>query len=517
MRMLLTVVLIVVGCGTAWGADWLTDGGNSKRTAWQKDETILTKANISEMKLLWTMKLDNEPRQMHSLFPPLIVGSVTTSSGPKEVAIVAGVSDNLFAIDVEKGELLWSKRFESNWKPAAGGRGSGILCPGGLTATPVIGPTGTPGKYTVYVASWDGRLRRLNVADGEDIAPSAKFMPPNGKPYALNLVDNVIYTHSAQHCGGNPNMVYSYDLETGLVGSWGPAGGGMWGRTGPAISSNGTLYTGTGDGVWDPENGVYGNGIIGVQLNPDTKAMELVDYYGPSNAVWLFKRDLDMQVTPAIFDYKGKELMVDAAKECRIYLMDTESIGGDDHRTPVYRTPLICNEEVNFASAGIWGSMASWEEPDGTRWVLTPFWGPKHSAFHASIEYGEVKDGAIAAFHVEEPDGKLWLKPVWISRDMNRAEPPIIANDMVFTYGNGEDTHQAMYDAGLTNTAEERIAGSTHAVLYVLDARSGKELWSSGDQIKSWNHWSGISLANGRVYIATFDGILYCFGIDPGT
>ena len=53
------------------------------------------------------------------------------------------------------------------------------------------------------------------------------------------------------------------------------------------------------------------------------------------------------------------ELMVDAGKECRVYLMDTESIGGDDHRTPLYRTPLICNEDVNFASAGIWGSMAT--------------------------------------------------------------------------------------------------------------------------------------------------------------
>ena len=27
--------------------------------------------------------------------------------------------------------------------------------------------------------------------------------------------------------------------------------------------------------------------------------------------------------------------MIDASKECRVYLMDTESIGGDDHRTPV--------------------------------------------------------------------------------------------------------------------------------------------------------------------------------------
>lgn len=514
MRALTTLIAITLLCAPAWSADWLTDGGDSKRTAWQRDETIFTKENVKNTKLLWKIKLDNEPRQMHSLFPALIVGRVDTNDGPKQIAVVTGVSDNLYAIDVASGKLLWKKHFESNWTPPPDGRGAYVLCPGGIMATPVIGPAETPGKYTIYAVSWDGRLRRLNVADGEDVAPPAKFMPPNGKPYALNLVDNVIYTHSAQRCGGNPNMAYTYDLATDKVGSWGPAGGGMWGRTGPAVSSNGTLYTGTGDGVWDPENGIFGNGIIGVQLDPETKSLELVDYYGPSNAVWLLKRDLDMQVTPAIFDYKDRELMVDAGKECRVYLMDTESIGGDDHRTPLYRTPLICNEQVNFASAGIWGSMASWEDTDGTRWVLTPIWGPKHSAFHAPIEHGEVKDGAIVAFKVEEKDGGLWLAPAWISRDMNRAEPPVIANGLVFAYGNGEDTHQAMPDVGLTNTAEERIAGSTHAVLYALDARTGEELWSSGDEIESWNHWSGISLANGRVYIATFDGMVYCYGIE---
>lgn len=514
MRVLKIVLAMTLGCAAAFAADWLTDGGNSKRTAWQQDETIFTPANVGRTKLLWKLKLDNEPRQMHSLFPPLIAGRVNTADGPKQIALIAGVSDNLFAIDVEQGELLWTKHFESSWKPSPDDGPASVLCPGGLTATPVIGPTGAPGKYTVYAVSWDGMLRRLNLADGEDVAPPAKFMPPNGKPYALNLVDNVVYTHTAERCGGNPNTVYAYDLETDKVGTWGPAGGGMWGRTGPAISSSGTLYTGTGDGIWDPENGVFGSGIIGVQQNPDTKALELVDYYGPSNAVWLLKRDLDIAVTPAVFDYKGRELMVDAGKEGRVYLMDTESIGGDDHRTPLYRTPLICNEEVNMVSAGIWGSMASWEDTDGARWVLTPIWGPKHSAFSAPIEHGEVKDGAIVAFKVEEKDGKTWLAPAWISRDMNRAEPPVIANGIVFAYGNGEDTHQAMPDVGYTNTAEERIAGSTHAVLYALDARTGKELWSSGDQIKSWNHWSGFSIANGRVYIATFDGVLYCFGIE---
>jgi outer membrane protein assembly factor BamB len=511
MRRILVTTAITLGC--AFGADWLTDGGNSMRTAWQKDEKIFTLDNVKNTKLLWKLKLDNEPRQMHSLFPPLIVEKVNTPTGVRQIAIETGVSDNIYAIDVERGELIWKKHFVSTWTPPAnGGRGGGILCPGGITATPVIAPAAN-GKYTIYAASWDGMLHQLNVADGEDVAPPAKFMPPNGKPYALNLFNNVIYTHTAQGCGGNPNIAYSYDLATKKVGSWGPAGGGMWGRTGPAISADGTMYTGTGDGRWDPENGIYGNGIIGLKQNPETKSLELTDYYGPSNAEWLVKRDLDMQVTPVIFNYKGRELMVDAGKECRLYLMDTKSIGGDDHRTPLQRTPLLCNEDVNFASAGIWGSLASWEDSKGTRWVLTPIWGKKHSQFKAPIENGPVKDGAIVAFKVEEKGGKVQLTPAWISRDMNRAEPPVIANGIIFAYGNGENTDQAYADVGLDDVASRRIPASTHAVLYALDAQNGKELWSSGDEIKSWNHWSGLSLANGRVYIATFDNILYCYGI----
>lgn len=507
------IFAVALGCAIGWGADWLTDGGNPQRTAWQKDEKILTLDNVKNMKLLWKLQLDNEPRQMHSLFPPLIMEKVNTPSGVKQIAIETGVSDNLYGIDVEKGELLWKKHFNSTYTPPPNPRRGDILCPGGITATPVIAPAGTTGKYTIYAASWDGMLHQLNVADGEEIASPSKFMPPNGKPYALNLWNNVIYTHTAQGCGGNPNEVYAYDLKTKKVGTWGPAGGGMWGRTGPAISANGTMYTGTGDGKWDPEHGLYGNGIIGVQQNPQTKALELVDYFGPSNAEWLVKRDLDMQVTPAIFTYKGKEYMVDAGKECRMYLMDTQSIGGDDHRTPLYRSPLLCNEDVNFASAGIWGSLATWEDSKGTRWVLTPIWGKKHSQFHAPIEHGAVKDGAIVAFKVEEQNGKATLVPAWISRDMNRAEPPVIANGIVFAYGNGEDTEQAYPDVGLDDVADKRIPGSTRAVLYALDAQTGKELWNSGDQIAKWNHWTGLSIANGRVYIGTYDSILYCFGI----
>ncbi|MBM3756766.1 MAG: pyrrolo-quinoline quinone [Acidobacteria bacterium] len=495
------------------GADWLTDGGDIPRTNWQKDEKIINAANAKDIKLLWRIKLDNKARAMHNLLPPLVIGSVQTKNGPKQVVIQAGVSDNVYAIDVATGELVWKRQFESTFQDAPGGRGPSVLCPGGMTANVTIGPGDGPGKYIIYAASWDGRLWKLNAGDGEPIAPPAKFMPPNGKPYALSLRENVVYTHSAQGCGGNPNTVYSYDLATNKVGSWGPAGGGMWGRSGPAISKTGVLYTGTGDGVWDPENGLYGNGIIGVKQNAQTKALELVDYYGPSNAEWLRKRDLDMQVTPTIFEYQGKEYAVDASKECRMYLMDTESIGGDDHRTPVYRTPLICNEIVDFAEAGIWGSLANWKDSKGTQWVLTPFWGPKHSKYKAPIENGVVKKGAIAAFKVATRNGKVVLDPAWISRDMDQAEPPVIANGLVFAYGSGENTSQAYADVGLDFRAERRIPLSTRAVLYVLDAQTGKELYNSGNQIETFNHWSGLAVADGRVYINTFDGTLYCFGI----
>src|SRR5947209_10816145 len=155
MRTSRFVAALLAASAAACAADWLTDGYDSKRTAWQRDEKILSTASVKNMKLQWKLKLDNEPRQMHSLFPPLIVGKLETRNGPREVAIETGVSDNIYAIDVEKGEIIWKKHFESTLNPAGGGgRGGGILCPGGITATPVIAPA-AGGKYTIYVAAWD--------------------------------------------------------------------------------------------------------------------------------------------------------------------------------------------------------------------------------------------------------------------------------------------------------------------------------------------------------------------------
>ena len=266
-------------------ASWLTDGGDPQRTSWQQHETILSPATVKDMKLLWTVQTDNKPRQMHNLFPPLIVPDVQTGQGPREIAVVAGISDNIYGIDVATGTQIWKRHFDSTFEEPAGGRGYGPLCPGGLTATPVIAPMDAPGKYKVYAISWDGRLRQLDAATGEEIAAPEPFLPPNGKPYGLNLYNNVLYTTTAQGCGGNPNQFYGYDLATKRVGSYNPGSGGLWPRLGPSIGKDGTVYAGSGDGDYLPEQQIYGQAIIGVKQNPTTKALELKDWFAPANAV----------------------------------------------------------------------------------------------------------------------------------------------------------------------------------------------------------------------------------------
>ena len=516
MKRVQLCVLSAVVCMSAYSAEWLTNGGDAQRTNWQRDEHILTTENVKDLKLLWNLKLDNQPREMHSLFPPLIVTGVPSSNGVREIAIEAGISDNIFAINVNAGTLLWKKHFE--YPPPREGTGWDLgdpLCPGGQTASPVIGPPDDKGARTIYALAGDGQLHFLNVADGEETRPAVKFGFANAKAYALNLWDGVIYTTTSQSCNGSPNQVWAIDVANPnpKVMTFNPRSGGLWGREGAAVDSTGVAWAPTGDGVYDPENRTFGNGLIGVKV--EGLQLLLQDWFEPQNWFWMRKRDLDMQVTPAIFNFRQQELLATGSKACRIYLLDTKAAGGEDHQTPLAETPLMCNEEVNFASAGIWGSLATWQDMGETRWLLTPFWGPVRRDFQVPISYGPVANGAIVALKVESNGGSTKLVPSWMSRDMNRAEPPLVANGVVFAYGSGENTEQAYRERGLYDYSPERIKNSTHAILYALDAESGKELYSSRDQITSFAHFGGLSLANGRVYIGTYDSTLYCFGL-PG-
>jgi hypothetical protein len=290
------------------------------------------------------------------------------------------------------------------------------------------------------------------------------------------------------------------------------------------VSPEGIVYMVTGDATFSPETRSLGNAIIGAKLSA-SQELQLVDYFAPRNANWMRARDLDVNVSPVAFDYRGRKFLVGSSKECRVWLLDRDALGGEDHRTTLDTTPLVCNDDQAFDAKGVWGAMAAWQDPQGVQWVLVPFWGPVSRTFRAPIEYGRPKMGGVAAFKVEQVGGRWRLTPAWLSRDMDMAEEVIVAGGVVFAFGSGEDTTQTLPDlawdekdgpfvgGALNPYAERRIPNSRHATLYALDGQTGRELWSSGDAIASWSHFSGMTVANGRAYLPTFDGMLYCFGV----
>ncbi len=109
-------------------------------------------------------------------------------------------------------------------------------------------------------------------------------------------------------------------------------------------------------------------------------------------------------------------------------------------------------------------------------------------------------------------NGKPELSPAWRSVNMMAPDPAVIANGVVYALATGDATRQVASGGGILSS-KERLAETKPAVLHAFDAQTGKELFSSGSTLKSFAHFSGLAVAEGRVFATTFDGKLHCFGL----
>ncbi len=507
------LALLAVSCSVA-AASWLTFGGDAQRSGWAKDETAISAESVKEMQLLWKLKLDNAPKELNSLTSPVVINPVYTNRGAETYVVVGGSSDNLFVVDADTGKLVWQKHFTNEGPPPSGPQSSGsYFCPNALNATPII-VNGKEGP-TVHAISTDGKLHALNIVNGEDRFPPKPFVPAYSKNWSLNVKDNVVYTTISQGCAQAKSGVWAMDLNSpdkaATFFQSNSNGAGIWGRGGASISSNGVIYAESGDGSFQPGSGKYGNTLLA--LSP--KELKLLDFYTPVNASYLNRKDLDMgNMTPVVFPYKGRELVVGAGKEGILFLLDGKSLGGETHRKPLFQTPLYANEEADIAGRGFWGAFATWEDSKGVRWIYASAWGPPASKAPAfALTNGPAPDGSIMAFKVEDKDGQPVLTPAWISHNMAVPEPPAVANGVVFSVASGEFTRQ-ISESGKVYTAAERMAQNKgNATLYAFDAQTGKELFSSGKTMSSFTHLGAIAVNDGRVFATTYDGTLYAFGL----
>jgi len=491
-------------------ANWLSYGNDPQRTGWSPAETDINRDNAKSLTLLWKAHLDNQPRELNSLTAPVNVEWVTTDKGMSEIVIVGGASDNLFALDADTGKLLWKKTFTPEGKPR---QEPFWLCPNALNATPLIRKDGL--TATVFSISSDGKLHALNVINGEDRIPPQQFVPPFSKNWSLNLFQGVLYTTISQGCNGARSGVYAMELGAAdhPVNHFFAANGGagIWGRAGAPISKGGMVFAQTGDGSYDAARGQFPDTVL--QLS--AKDLKLVDYFTPANHNYLTRKDLDMgSMSATVFSMNGREIVAAGGKESVIYLLDAQHIGGPDHKTPLFRSPVFSNEDADFAGHGFWGAFATAEDEQKNRWLYAPALGPAASGVKFPVTNGDAPNGSIMAFRVADADGKPTLSPAWISRDMNLPEPPIVAGGLVFAISNGEFARQSKgADGGLYNSAERIAKHVGNTVLYAFDATTGKQLYSSGDAMPSWTHFSGISISGGKVFVTTYDSNVYAFGV----
>jgi outer membrane protein assembly factor BamB len=309
-------------------------------------------------------------------------------------------------------------------------------------------PQGGRGPNFVFSVAADGLLRGIIPDTGDLALAPARFLPANATATGLIWADGSVYAATSNTCGGAPTAVYAMDFmaETKPVTMWDSQGAAI---VGLALGEDGTVYVSTGGGGADNANSI-------VAL--EGKTLKRKD--------WL-RHDSPFSSTPVVFSERDKTYVA-ATSGTRLYVLDAASLGGANHRTPLFTTQDAAN--VRFNNDGI----ATWRDTAGTRWLLA-----------------EVS-GAIGAFKVVDKGGALTLERAWTSRNMPSPRTPIIVNGVVFALAGGNS--------------------SANAVLYALDPASGKDLWNSGATITSPAS-AGLAAGTGQVYVVTADNTVYAFGI----
>jgi outer membrane protein assembly factor BamB len=153
---------------------------------------------------------------------------------------------------------------------------------------------------------------------------------------------------------------------------------------------------------------------------------------------------------------------------------------------------------VSGPGAAITG-LATWED-GSTRWVLASASGAVPPGATFSTTNGAAPNGSVAAFKLVDEKGKPALQPAWVSRDVMSPVTPLVINGVVFALSSGE-------------AGQARAPQSKPAVLYALDATTGKELWNSGTAIATAVRGIAPSGGDSQVYVVTSDGVMYAFGI----
>lgn len=513
----------------------LTQHNDNHRSGWYANEKKLTPGSVKagSFGYLFNREVDD---QIYA--QPLVMMNVTiTSVGKRNVVFVATVNNSVYAFEADSINVMqpyWHVNLNPMGDRAAINTDIGTWYQDfsgkmGIVGTPVIDSV----SNTLYVVAksyslpngFRQYLHALDVTTGTEKPNSPKLIYPqiagtgDGSvggtitfdPFKQNqrsgllLLNGMVYITWASHGDTDPyhGWVVGFDqttLEQKIVYNATPQGykGGIWmAGSGIAGDSLGNLYVAVGNG----SVGITGNPAdvtnrseSALKLTPSGSTLTVSSFFTPSNYLELEAADLDFGVTGLLL-IPGTNRAVAGAKDGRIYLMNRDHMGGYS----ASGNQVIQTFNQNSSTAH---NITS----------LTYFHGNQ-----SDYVYTWSDNVSLKALPYDRTTNQFDLLNVKSSS----LQGPIGYNGAflsVSSNGTIDSTAILWTSYAASGNANQQTRPGILRALSASDIT--KELWNSSiksvDNPGNYAKFNCPTIANGKVYLATFSNRLMVYGLQKG-
>jgi hypothetical protein len=462
---------------------------------------------------------------------PLWVPNLSIGGGTHNVIVVATMHDSVYVFDADANPCMkyWSAQLTSagetygNYNDVGGSKD--IYPDIGITGTPVIDPS----SNTIYLVAktkpvaggaYHQRLHALSLVTGAEAVNSpveiaatitgncegmttVSFNPAsqNQRP-ALALVNGVVYVswgshgdvalwhgwllgYSAANLTAAPTV---FNTSPNAAQGQSFCSGGIWMSGGaPAADAANNLYLMTGNGIFDPSKGAYGDSFLRMTAAP----LAVADYFTPSNESTLDTGDIDVGSggTALLIDQTSgpvAHLLVGASKASVFYVLNRDNLG----KFSATKDAVVQEfglDGAAFSTPGFWNNNAYYF---GTNFTGTL---AGESFAFTTIGTGAGTFNTTATQHTASKFGFAGATP-------SISASSATANGIVWAI-----------DAGAFGVSDLNSAvGAGPAVLHAFDANNlSMELWNSSlaaggrDTAGNAVKFTVPTVANGKVYVGT--------------
>jgi hypothetical protein len=519
----------------------LTQHNNLSRTGANLEETLLKTNNVNTntFGLVFTRPVDDQVYAQ-----PLVMTNVSIpGKGSHNLVIVATVNDSVYAFDADDASVTnayWQRSFtnatavapkNSDMTGACGGGYADFSGKIGIVSTPVIDPaTGT--LYLLARTKESGstfvqKLHALDIQTGNERSGSPviitgkypgtasdgvgnvlTFDPQKqNQRSALTLVNGVIYIAWASHCDWQPyhGWLLGYDTTNlqqvaSYVTTPNGTEGGVWmAGQGLSADASGNLYLSTGNG----SVGITGNardttnrGESFLKLTRSGTNLNVTSWFTPNNYSALETGDIDLG-SAGVLLIPNTTLALSGGKQGVLYLVNRDNMGG-----------------LSFSGTDT-NVVQVFTNASGTHQVMgAPIWwdGPNGSYTYVWVSHADY----LRQYKFDPVTGKFLL-PGSRSQTAAAAGTP---GGILSLSANGTNA-----GTGIVWASHQLIGSANQAVqpgiLRAFDAQNvTNELWNSElltnrDSVGNFAKFVPPTVANGKVYLATFSGRLNVYGLLP--